>query len=45
MLVPVGGGVEPGETLHEAAVRETHEETGLPIYRWRWSWAMVAPRG
>ena len=26
---PVGGGVEPGETLHEAARREAHEETGL----------------
>jgi 8-oxo-dGTP pyrophosphatase MutT (NUDIX family) len=26
---PVGGGVEPGETLQEAASRETLEETGL----------------
>ena len=26
---PVGGGVEPGETLQEAASRETFEETGL----------------
>lgn len=26
---PVGGGVEPGETLQEAAAREAHEETGL----------------
>lgn len=25
----VGGGVEPGETLREAAVREVYEETGL----------------
>lgn len=24
-----GGGVEPGETLAEAALREAHEETGL----------------
>ena len=26
---PVGGGVEPGETLQEAAAREATEETGL----------------
>ena len=26
---PVGGGVEPGESLQEAAAREAHEETGL----------------
>ncbi|WP_329480262.1 NUDIX domain-containing protein [Kribbella sp. NBC_01484] len=26
---PVGGGVEPGETLQDAAVREAYEETGL----------------
>ena len=26
---PVGGGVEPGESWHEAAVREAWEETGL----------------
>ncbi|MGH3155387.1 MAG: NUDIX hydrolase, partial [Streptosporangiaceae bacterium] len=26
---PVGGGVEPGETLHQAATREAYEETGL----------------
>ncbi len=26
---PVGGGVEDGETLQEAAVREAFEETGL----------------
>lgn len=28
---PVGGGLEPGETHAEAAVRETLEETGLRI--------------
>lgn len=26
---PVGGSIEPGETLHEAAAREAWEETGL----------------
>lgn len=26
---PVTGGVEPGESFHEAAVRELNEETGL----------------
>lgn len=26
---PVGGGVEPGESLQEAAQREAHEETGI----------------
>ena len=26
-----GGGVETGETLHEAVVREVHEETGLSV--------------
>jgi 8-oxo-dGTP pyrophosphatase MutT (NUDIX family) len=26
---PVGGGVEPGESLQQAAAREAHEETGL----------------
>jgi 8-oxo-dGTP pyrophosphatase MutT (NUDIX family) len=26
---PVGGGVEPGESLHDAATREAYEETGL----------------
>jgi 8-oxo-dGTP pyrophosphatase MutT (NUDIX family) len=26
---PVGGGVEPGESLQEAAAREAWEETGL----------------
>ncbi|MDF2234516.1 NUDIX domain-containing protein [Albimonas sp. CAU 1670] len=28
---PFGGGVEPGETLREAAVREFEEETGLRL--------------
>lgn len=28
---PVGGGVEPGETTQQAAVREVLEETGLSI--------------
>lgn len=27
----VGGGVEPGETAEEAAVREAHEESGLRV--------------
>jgi ADP-ribose pyrophosphatase YjhB (NUDIX family) len=26
-----GGGVEPGESLHEAVRREMHEETGLDV--------------
>ncbi|MEU4294099.1 NUDIX hydrolase [Kribbella sp. NPDC026596] len=26
---PVGGGVEPGETVQVAAAREAYEETGL----------------
>lgn len=37
---PVGGGVEPGETLQEAAAREAYEETGLKnlpigVHVWR----------
>ena len=30
---PVGGGVDPGETLEEAAIRETAEETGFHLAR------------
>ena len=26
-----GGGVEPGETIEQAALREAHEEVGLPL--------------
>ena len=29
-VVP-GGGIEPGETAAEAAIRETREETGLEV--------------
>ena len=29
-VVP-GGTVEPGETLHEALIREVHEETGITV--------------
>ncbi|PRY40298.1 NUDIX hydrolase [Umezawaea tangerina] len=29
----VGGGVDPGEELHEAAIREVSEETGLTLTR------------
>ena len=29
---PVGGGVESGETIEEAAIREVQEETGLVVF-------------
>ena len=31
MWFPVGGGVDDGETLEEAAIRETTEETGFRL--------------
>ena len=48
-----GGGVEPGESLTDAAVRETYEETGLHVelpedaevvhrQRRSWSWGGVS---
>ncbi len=30
-LMTTGGGIEPGEAPHEAAVRELHEETGIVV--------------
>ena len=47
---PVGGAVEPGETLEQAAIRETAEETGfligspgpvVAIRRFRWQFEGV----
>lgn len=31
LWAPVGGGIEPGETAAQAALRETMEETGLAV--------------
>lgn len=32
--LPVGGHVEPGELMHEAALREVKEEAGLKVSLW-----------
>lgn len=38
-----GGRVEPGETLEQAAARETFEETGLHVQVGRQLWALQVP--
>ncbi|AYG04594.1 NUDIX hydrolase [Gryllotalpicola protaetiae] len=40
-----GGSVEPGETLAEAAARETFEETGLRVSVGRELWCVTIPAG
>ena len=30
------GGVDSGESIHMAAVRETYEEAGVPMDGWKW---------
>jgi 8-oxo-dGTP diphosphatase len=40
-----GGRVEPGESLEEAAVRETLEETGLRVVVARELWTVRVPAG
>lgn len=40
-----GGRVEPGESLEEAAVRETLEETGLRVVVERELWTVRVPAG
>lgn len=40
-----GGRVEPGETLKEAAARETFEETGIVVHILREVWCLNLPDG